>query len=196
SADGPAATLPLTRPASGNLAPTGASAGYSRRRASTARERTTTASARVPTASSAIRCDPRQAAKAPASGQRQRVVAEHRHVRHAVAADPAAVHALGIEREGNAAVRAQRDRAAVATGGGNVAVDHRLGGPGQGRAGQAHARAYFVRRGGADVELAPAGARHRAARVGPGAGADDRRVADAAVALVGHAAGGRARGEP
>src|SRR5690606_41732923 len=40
-----------------------------------------------------------------------------------------------------------------------------------------------------DVELAPAGGRDRAASVGPGAGADDRRVADAAVALVGHATG-------
>ena len=49
--------------------------------------------------------------------------------------------------------------------------------------------------GGADVELAPAGARHRAARVGPGAGTDDRRVTDPAPALVGHAAGGGAGGQ-
>ena len=41
----------------------------------------------------------------------------------------------------------------------------------------------------ADVELAPAAARHRATRVGPGTGADHRRIADAPPALVGHAAG-------
>ncbi|UWX04843.1 O-acetyl-ADP-ribose deacetylase [Pseudoxanthomonas sp. NC8] len=130
------------------------------------------------------------------SRQRQFLAAEHRHVRHAVGTDPAAVHALGVEREGDAAVGAQRDGAAIAAGGGDVAVDHRLGSAGQRLSGQAHARADFVRGGGADVELAPAGARHRAACVGPGAGTDDRRIADAAVALVGHPAGGGAGGQP
>ena len=116
-------------------------------------------------------------------------------MRHAVGADPAAVHALGVERERDAAVGAQRDRAAVAAGRGNVAVDHAVGGAGQRLPGQAHARADLVRGGGAYVELAPAGTRYRAARIGPGAGADDRRIADAAVALVGHAAGGGAGGQ-
>src|SRR5690606_21732684 len=78
---------------------------------------------------------------------------------------------------------------------GDHAIDHRLAGTGDAVAGQAHARADLVRGGGADVELAPAGAGDRAAVVGPGAGADDRRVADAAIALVGHAAGRRACGE-
>src|SRR5690606_12889473 len=53
----------------------------------------------------------------------------------------------------------------------------------------------LVRGGGAYVELAPAGTRHRAARIGPGAGADQWGVADPAPALVGHAAGRGAGGQ-
>ena len=58
-----------------------------------------------------------------------------------------------------------------------------------------HARGDIVRDRVADEELAPARARHRATLVGPGAGADQRRIAHAAVALVGHAAGGSGGGE-
>src|SRR3546814_5508123 len=50
-------------------------------------------------------------------------------------------------------------------------------------------------RGDADVELAPAGPGHRATGVGVGAGTDDRRVADPAVALIGHPAGRGAGGQ-
>src|SRR5690606_19566582 len=116
-------------------------------------------------------------------------------MRHAIGADPAAVHALGIERERHAAIGAQRDRTAIAAGLGDVAVDHAVRGAREALAGQAHAGADLVRGGGTDVVLAPTGTGERAAVVGPGARADDRRVAHAAVALVGHAAGRRARGQ-
>src|SRR5690606_39096805 len=106
-----------------------------------------------------------------------------------IRADPAAVHAAGVEREGDRAVGAEHDRAAVAARGRDQAVDHVVGRLLDRVAGQAHPRADLVRGRGADVELAPAGGRDRAASVGPGARADDRRVADAAVALVGHATG-------
>ncbi|AKO13825.1 hypothetical protein ACU11_01505 [Xanthomonas oryzae pv. oryzicola] len=43
----------------------------------------------------------------------------NRHMRGAVGADPAAVHALGIERKCGIALRIQRDGATVAAGGGD-----------------------------------------------------------------------------
>src|SRR3546814_4404586 len=58
-----------------------------------------------------------------------------------------------------------------------------------------HARGDVVGHGAADEEFAPAGAGHAAAFVRPRTCADQRRVADAAPALVGHAAGGGGRGD-
>jgi hypothetical protein len=73
--------------------------------------------------------------------------------------------------------------------------DHVLGCFRQRVAAVGHASADVARHDTADVELAPAGAGDRALVGGVGAGADDRRVADAAELLVGHAAGGGARGD-
>ena len=59
----------------------------------------------------------------------------------------------------------------------------------------AHARRRARARRGADELLAGAGARDGHVVVGPGAGADHRRVADAARQLAAHAAGRRGGGE-
>ena len=86
------------------------------------------------------------------------------------------------------------DDAAVAADLLERAVDHVVRRLGRGDAGEPHARADLVRDDRADEVFAAAGRGDRAGRVvRVGAGADDRRVADAAPALVRHAAG-RGRG--
>ena len=73
----------------------------------------------------------------------------------------------------------------------SLALDDVAGGFGRADAGEPDARADLVRDDRADEVLAAAGRRNRAGRVvGIGAGADDRRIADAAPALVRHAARG------
>src|SRR6185312_91453 len=123
------------------------------------------------------------------------LVAVDRHVRHATGVDPAAVHAVGVERDRDVAVRVQRDRTAVAAQRGNLLVDDDGGSALDRHAHLAHLHTDRMRGHGADVVLAPAGAGHRAIAVRVGARADDRRVADAAPALVGHATGRGAGGK-
>src|SRR5690348_2490072 len=117
-------------------------------------------------------------------------------MRRAVRADPAAVHALGVERHRHAAVRAQDDRAAVAAHLRYFLVDHRLADLLRGFVQLGHAQADLACSGNADVVLAPARAGYRTGSVGVGTRADDRRIADTAVLLVGHAAGRGAGGKP
>ncbi len=71
---------------------------------------------------------------------------------------------------------------------------HRLG---ERAAAVAHPRADVVGHGRADEHLSVSGRRNRAAAVvGIGAGTDDRRIADALIALAGHAAGRGRRRQP
>src|SRR5574337_2168078 len=62
------------------------------------------------------------------SGRLQRIVAVDRHMRHTVLTDPAAVHALGVERHRHAAIGAEDDRAAVTAELRNFVIDDRLSG--------------------------------------------------------------------
>src|SRR5687768_10330233 len=109
--------------------------------------------------------------------------------------DPRAVHARGVERHRDVALPVERDRAAIAARSRHDLVHHFIRRGGQCVAAIRQPRADVVRDGVADVELAPARARHAAAIVGPGARADHRRIAYAAPALVGHAAGTGRRGD-
>src|SRR4249919_4106253 len=123
------------------------------------------------------------------------LVAEDRGATRSIRLDPGPVHAGGVERHRDVAVAVQRDRAAVAAIRRHDLVDHFLRGHRQRVAAISHARADVMGDRIADVELAPARARHAATVVGPRARPDHRRIADAAPALVGHAAGARRRGD-
>ena len=94
-------------------------------------------------------------------------------MRHAVGADPAAVHALGVERHGDVALGVEGDDAAGAAGVGEGAVDRLVGGLGEAQAEVVEAGADVAGDVEADEVLALAGAGGGAAFVGPGAGADD-----------------------
>ncbi len=89
-----------------------------------------------------------------------------------------------------------RDDAAVAAHGGQLLPDDLVGGLGEAGVAVLHAGADIARDRRADEVLAMAGSADGAgAVVGIGAGADDRRIADATPLLVGHAAGRSACGE-
>src|SRR5690349_14674508 len=120
---------------------------------------------------------------------------ENRDMDLSIAIDPAAEHAFGIERRRDVALGIERDDAAIAAELRHDFHHDLLRGLVDRLALVLDAGADVVRGVGANVVLAPAGGRYRALRVRVRARADDRRIADAAVALVGHAAGRRARGE-
>ena len=102
-----------------------------------------------------------------------------------------AVEHVGRERQRHLAADVEREQAHLAAEPDDL-VEHRLGRAVERVAG-AQPRGHVVPGDGADDGLAVAGGRDRAARVGVGAGPDQRRVADAARRLVAGAAG-RGRG--
>src|SRR5471032_1421704 len=107
---------------------------------------------------------------------------------HPVSADPAAVHAVSVERDRNMAVCIQRDGAAVAAHRGDLLVDHFSGGKFEWLAHLGHFHADFVRGHRTNIELTPAGSGHGATGIRISAGTYNGRIADASPALVGHAA--------
>jgi len=120
---------------------------------------------------------------------RAKLFRKNRNVDFSVAIDPAAEHAFGVERCREVALCVERDDAAVAAQLRHDFHHDLLSRLGDRLALVFDAGADVMRGVGADVVLAPAGCRNRALRVGIRAGADDRRIADAAEALVRHAAG-------
>src|SRR5579862_3314245 len=107
----------------------------------------------------------------------------------------AAVHPRAVEFHSVIAVRIDSDHATLAPGVPELLMDYRAHGLGQRHLLVAHHGADIVSDHLPDIELALAGARHRAGLVRVGAGPDDRRIADAPVELIGDAAGGSGRGE-
>ena len=101
-----------------------------------------------------------------------------------------------VERGGHLAVRADRDQPAVVAPAAepSIAIAHASC---EAEAAVAQERVDLVRERRADDRLAVAGARDGDGRVvGPRAGADQRRVADAPEPLAGDAAGRGRGGEP
>ena len=104
---------------------------------------------------------------------RQRFIVVQGHVRHAIGANPAAVHAFGVEGRGNGAISTQHDRPTIAAQLGDDLIDDGLTGLMRGFIQVSHARANVMGRHGTDVELTPAGPGYRAGCIGIGASTDD-----------------------
>src|SRR6516164_2207499 len=108
----------------------------------------------------------------------------------------AAEHAGAVEVHGDVARTVEGDHPAFAATVAQFHLDHLVHCLRQPHVPVAHQRAHVVGDHLADVVLALAGARYRAAVVaGIRTGADERRVADPAAVLVGEATGGGGRGK-
>src|SRR5579864_1227045 len=108
-------------------------------------------------------------------------VAIHGDLTLARGAAHAAVHPGAVEFHREVAVAVERDDATLAPGVLELLMDDRAHGLGQRHLLVAHHGADVVSDHLPDVELALAGARHRAGLVRVGAGPDDRRIADAPI---------------